>query len=410
MHLVDAIGIAINKRTMPRKAAFFFGSGISLASYPPGAASVGGITDSVFNAEWHFTTAKTFAFGKNPNPLIPDGVTPAVKEFLLCVKNCADEYIKALAKGRAPRLAHYEDLFSLSEQASRPELDHVPNLAVIEFLQRLRRDTSRIHAAFSNPTDGSDSFVSLAQTSCDFLHWVVDHTLRSKVRSRSGLELVSHVAGSVDQLDIFTLNHDTLIEEELSAHGVGYESGFGDRTHGAFSVYQPGWSKASRKVPTRILKLHGSLNWYLYEFPGWARQYAIPDGDPFRGRDQDGNLVNPAEWKAAFLSGTIVKEQRYGLGFWSELLAAFHEHLSQHRFLIFCGYGFGDPGVNMRIYQWACNLPGDNKLIVLTADDEAKFFSDKPPWMHQLRARGQIQLVDKYLQSCTMSDIEHFFS
>ena len=394
---------------MARKAAFFFGSGISLASYPPGVASVWGITDSVFNAEWHFTTAKTFAPGRNPNPIISDDVTPAVKAFLQCVKACADEYIKALSKSRPPRATHYEDLFSLAEQASRPELDHVPNLAVIEFLQRLRRDTASIHSNFSNPVVGSDSFVSLAQTSCEFLHWVVDHTLRTMVRSRSGLGLVPLVAGAVNELDVFTLNHDTLIEEELSAHGLSYESGFGDRTHGSFSVYQPGWSKLPRKVTTRIFKLHGSLNWYLYQFPHWARQYAVPDGDPFHGRDQAGNLVDPVEWKAAFLSGTIVKEQRYGQGFWSELFTAFQDHLSQHRCLIFCGYGFADPGVNMRIHQWARNLPGDNRIVVLTSDDENKFFSDKPAWMHELRSRGQIRLVNKYLQDCSMSDIEPFF-
>lgn len=393
---------------MARKAAFFFGSGISLASYPPGVASVWGITDSIFNADWHFTTAKTFAAGPNPNPLIPDDVTPAVKEFLKCVKNCADEYIKALSKRRPARPLHYEDLFSLAEQASRPELDHVQNLAVIEFLQRLRRDTLPIHSSFANPVAGSDSFVSLAQTACDFLHWVVDHTLRNMVCSRSGLGLIPIVANSVDELDIFTLNHDTLIEEELSANKLGYESGFGDRTHGSFSVYQPGWSKVPRKAVARIFKLHGSLDWYLYHFPGWARQYAVPDGDPFHGRDQAGNLVDPVEWKAAFLSGTIVKEQRYGQGFWSELFSAFQDHLSQHRCLIFCGYGFADPGVNMRIHQWAHNLPGDNKLVILTADDEAKFFSDKPAWMHELRTKRQIHLVNKYLQDCCLADIEPY--
>ena len=393
---------------MARQAAFFFGSGISLASYPRGVASVGGITNSVLNAEWHFTTAKTFEFGSNPNPLIRDDVTPAAKAFLQHVRVCADEYIRVLLKGH-PRASHYEDLFSLAEQASRTETDHVPNLAVIEFLQRLRRDTASIHSVVSNPVGRSDSFVSLAQTSCDLIHWAVDHTLRNMVTVRSGLGLIPVVAGSVDELDIFTLNHDTLIEEELLASGLSFESGFGDRTHGGFSVYQPGWSKTQRQVSTRIFKLHGSLNWYLYQFPGWARQYAVPDGHPFHGRDQQGNLVNPVEWKAAFLSGTIVKEQRYGQGFWGDLLSAFQEHLSKHRFLIFCGYGFGDPGINMRIHQWARNLPGDNKLVVLTADDETKFYSDKPQWMHELRSRGQIQLVDRYLQYCSISDIEQFF-
>src|SRR5215216_135993 len=70
---------------MSRKAAFFFGSGISLASFPRVASAVGsinvasvaGITNSVFNDDWHFTSNGIFLHSPNPNPLIPDDVTPA---------------------------------------------------------------------------------------------------------------------------------------------------------------------------------------------------------------------------------------------------------------------------------------------------------------------------------------------
>lgn len=395
---------------MPKKAAFFFGSGISLSSFPKGVASVGGITDSVFKDDWHLTTAKTFAHGKNPNPLIPDDTTLSVKAFLEKVRECADDYLAHLSRGGKVRPAHYEDLFSLAEQASRPEIDHVPNLAVVEFLRRLRKETHAIHSSFLSPVGGADPFISLAETSCDFLHWVVDHTLRNRMQKRSGLSVLGDAARVVEHLDVFTLNHDTLVEEELKDAGFGHEAGFGDRTHGEFSVYQPGWSEKPRHDKTRIFKLHGSLNWYLYEFPNWARQYAIPDGDPFGGHDQNGQIVNPLGWRAAFLSGTIVKEQHYGQGFWNEIFSGFRTHLSQHTHLIFCGYGFGDPGVNLRLSQWAHdNLEGKNTFVVLTADDEPTFFADKPKWMQQLRSNGQIILVNKYLQNCTLADIEPYF-
>ena len=65
-------------------------------------------------------------------------------------------------------------------------------------------------------------------------------------------------------------------------------------------------------------------------------------------KDQHGDFVHPVEWKAAFLSGTIVKELRYGVGLWAELFSAFRFHLASHTHLICCGYGFGDTGVNQR--------------------------------------------------------------
>src|ERR1017187_7243589 len=138
---------------MPLKAAFFFGSGISLASFPrvtSGAglvniASVTGITNSVFNDDWHLTSNGIFLHGPNPNPLIPDTTTSVAKAFLEKVRDCADDYLAQLALSAPPRAAHYEDFFSRAEQASRAENDYVPNLAVLEFTRRLRRETHHLH-------------------------------------------------------------------------------------------------------------------------------------------------------------------------------------------------------------------------------------------------------------------------
>jgi hypothetical protein len=397
-----------------KKAAFFFGSGISYPSFDMGVASVDGITDAAFTEEWHYTTCKTFAHGKKPSPYIPDDVTPAVLAFLKQVRMCADQYIAYLEKPAKARNSHYEDLFSLAEQASQPESTYVPNLAVVQFLLRLRRDTRSIYSRFKNPVSGSDPFVTLAQLSCDYLHWVVDHVLRCRAKKRAGLSLIVRAAEAVKELDIFTLNHDTLVEEELKHAKLDYEMGFGDRSRGHFSVYQPGWSDLCRPrmASTRIFKLHGSLNWYLYDIPDSPRgfrQYAIPDSDAYHVRDNKGRDVRPADWKAAFLSGTIVKEQRYGYGFWSELFSAFQEYLTHHTHLICCGYGFGDAGVNLRLEQWARNLPGTNTLVVLTPEPEHTYFKSKPVWLQQLRSQGRVRLIPKYLQQCKLTDIARFF-
>lgn len=173
--------------------------------------------------------------------------------------------------------------------------------------------------------------------------------------------MIAEVACAVQRLDVFTLNHDTHIEDELKSAGYDCDAGFKDRKRGQFRVYQPGWAKNGVRKRVRIFKLHGSLNWYLCRFPRWAQQYAIPLVDPFRGLDARGRHVKAVEGKAAFLSGTIVKELHYGEGFFSDLFEDFRAHLSQHTHVIFCGYGFGDSGVNLRLDQWAHNLTGRKK-------------------------------------------------
>ena len=214
-------------------------------------------------------------------------------------------------------------------------------------------------------------------------------------------------------MDVFTLNHDLLVEAQLKSDGIGdVESGFDDRSHGEFSVYRSGWwedaKQPRRKI--RLFKLHGSLNWWFYDFPGWARQYAIPDGDAFHSKDQNGKFLHPIEGKTAFLSGIIVKELRYGVGLWAELFASFRSHLATHTHLICCGYGFGDTGVNQRLVQWMNDrLDGSNRLVILTPDAPESYFSDKPYWLIRLYEERRVIIVPQYLENCSLADLSPYF-
>ena len=375
--------------------------------------SVHEITAAALSDDWYLHSNGRFCPGANPNPLITDEITPVVKDFLKKVADCAADYRAELARPRAAIRPHYEDLFSLAEQAARAETDHVPNLATVEFLRRLRLESAPLHCGFKGGSLGGEGLVGLAFAACEFLHWVVDSKLRSAGKCRRGLDAISKTALAVDALDVFTLNHDTLVENQLAADGIhDIETGFEDRTHGQFSVYRSRWWKctATPRKHVRLFKLHGSLDWWLFDFPGWARQYAIPDGEPDRGKDERGQLVDLVEWKAAFLSGTIVKELRYGLGFWGEQIEGFREHLAAHTTLICCGYGFGDAGVNLRIDQWMCDrLDGSNRLVILTPDAPERYLSDKPHWLIRHFEAGRVHFVPKYFNNCEVSDLRRYF-
>ncbi len=161
-----------------KRAAFFFGSGISRASGKP---CVQQITKSALLGQWHQGSCGRFFPGPHDNPHSirrnEDLVTPAVQEFLATLEGLAREYITALSRASTPRNVHYEDLFSLAEQAWRSDADHVPNLAVVEFIRRLHDETLLQHSAFEDGTSGCTGFVGLAETASNFLHWVVHHQL-----------------------------------------------------------------------------------------------------------------------------------------------------------------------------------------------------------------------------------------
>ena len=390
-----------------RRAAFFFGSGISFAS---GMPSVTQITDAALNENWHLNTNQIFVPGLNQNPGLDDDVTPRVLQFLKEVRICAEDYLSELSRDGTVRAPHYEDLFSLVEQASRTDRDTIPNLAVVEFQRRLKASTEELYTGFESSVTGGEGFSGLAETTCEFLHWVVHHSLSAKIQNPQGLSLISETARAVEELDIFTLNHDRLVETQIRNDGIkNIDDGFNDLDHGEFRVFG-GWKQEGREKVVRLFKLHGSLDWYLYEFPGWARQYAVPTGqDAFHSHNERGHLVRPVEWKAAFLSGTVVKEQRYGLGFWGALIHAFRERLGEHNRLICCGYGFGDVGINQRLQQWANDLPGENQLVILSPDSPEKYLTGKPPWLSELYERRQITFVPHYLEDCEIEDLKPYF-
>ncbi|MBN2069235.1 MAG: SIR2 family protein [Opitutales bacterium] len=394
---------------MGKQAAFFFGSGISYAS---GSPSVDDITIAALKEHWHFCTEGIFLRGVNSNHCIPDQVTPLVQAFLQRLFKIAAD-CKAEVTRITPALPpHYEELFSLSAQIVNVEQDHIPNLAIVDYLRRVRSDTADLYIGYKGGPSGLSDLGGLAEDTCIFLHWVVDSMLRSIGENRKGLGLISEVANSVDNLDVFTLNHDLLVEKQLESNGIFPQMGFDDYDHGDFRVYQTYWWKNTSKPRSkvRMLKLHGSLNWWFYDFPDWARQYAIPNKDPRRCCDQNQRTVNPVDGRSAFLSGTIVKELHYGLAFWGEQLEAFRDHLSNHHRLICCGYGFGDRGINVRIDQWMHNdLNGRNRLVILTPQSKDIFVRNKPYWLIRHIQNNRVDFVENYLENCTLSDLEPYF-
>jgi hypothetical protein len=388
------------------QAAFFFGSGIS---YPSEMPDVYQITNAA-RGKWHLGSDGRFSPGPDQNPDIPDDVTPAVQAFLEKVSDCAADYIAELHRPKAGRKPHYEDLFSLAEQAWRPEMDHVPNLVAVEFLRRLRRETASLHCGFKGKSTGDDGFIALARAACDFLHWVVHYELLSVGKTRRGLGLISEVASSVAALDIFTLNHDVLVEEELAHHRIQVEDGFGNLADAGFRVYCSRWweSESNGRKKVRLLKLHGSINWWRYEFASGETQYAIPFGDPFHAREKSGRFANPRDFRAAFLSGTIVKEMHYGEAFWTEQFEAFRSHLAKHTHLICCGYGFGDSGINNKIFQWMSDHTS-HRLVILTPDSDEDYFEGKPRLLKCFSDKNRIDIVRDYLVNCKIADLEAYF-
>ena len=120
----------------------------------------------------------------------------------------------------------YEDVFFLCQQISLWNIGLSDNSLTTPFMERIERKARPLLRGRRIAARLSD-LASMGRLGCAFIESAVAKALRAKYRS--GLDLILALAKSskVQQLNIITLNHDTLVEQFLSAHKVPLVDGFG---------------------------------------------------------------------------------------------------------------------------------------------------------------------------------------
>lgn len=361
---------------------------------------VGEISDALLNKGWHDQCEFRFAPGGDSSK----GTAKDAQDFIRILKNYIDPHLKL----RANRDAHYEDVYGAAMQIFQDE--------ICEIIDPLLQDSAKsIQESSRQFWEGRDAngypnaFARLAHMGTLLIHWGVFHLL-SPARAPVGMDVVNSVAKAVEELDIFTVNHDLLLENQLKQAGIQFTDGFSEKIG---DVLRFNWSW-NEKISVRLYKLHGSLDWYQFGFPGGIIQFGkVPTKcDPSKCKDADGEdlfLRNPTP---LILIGTTGKERLYGVGFVGEVFLQFHNRLLTYHTLICCGYGWADTGINNRVNQWLMNRT-ENRVIILHGGslDELKqkrFWSKNNRWEH-FKSMGKVIVVPKWLSDCTLADLERFF-
>jgi hypothetical protein len=372
-----------------KQAAFFFGSGIS---YKSKAASVTRITEDLLHGKWEWHTMGRFVRAAQC-----DDKAERVQTFLT---RLSDE-MKSVhsAAGWTP---HYEELFSAVLQIQQHLRDEIVNPIVAPFIRDFAPRIADILAAHS-AIGGRDVFTSLTENTINLANCVV-YELLSEAQVPVEMSAISEVAALTDRVDIFTLNHDLLVERELERTKTKYSDGF-DRQNKDLREFNSGWPNA----PVRIYKLHGSINWFRAELPGYVQYVVplIPDVDHLR--TANGFLVTLFDnGLPYFLSGTNVKEQSYGTYLIGDLFSRLREVLNGHNTLIVSGYGWLDREVNHRLGQWLGDR-AETKLVILHGRDPDEL-RNKPFWrMRWAKYYGKkLEVIPRYLCDCTGTELAKY--
>jgi len=160
-------------------------------------------------------------------------------------------------------------------------------------------------------------------------------------------------AGVVERrsaVKVFTINYDTLFEDALALGCFSYWDGFSGGAV-AYRSYHFGDKEPESGLRAHVIKLHGSIDWYL---GGDDRIWRVRDGDLYPSTTSR-VLIYPQATKYLATQRDPFAAQ---FDLFRRTIGAGAENV-----LVICGYSFGDEHINKEI-ELALQQPG-NKTTIL---------------------------------------------
>jgi hypothetical protein len=390
------------------KINFLLGSGVSIPAKLPG---VGEITQRVLSgdrirvgsgANARYQLDESFS-----QPMDADMQADA-RDQLFAILRLLERlrvHVHRRLELTGPREANYEDLAYIAGQIQDDWSDNRENPALLPFIENLMEDLK----ALPQSGDGHEWLGFLAGQAVDYIRDIVAGMLSQRTDStQTGYLRFFADAVRVDgvaEVNLFTLNHDTLLETYLRTlqPAVRLIDGFGEEIDGIRRwnpmLYDAALGEKTRPV-ARLFKLHGSIDWNI-----WTPTLPPADGsaawpDEFLGTRT--NVLGGAPTKfgrkgePVFLAGTFNKVASYNDGAFLDLHYRFHRTLAESEHLIVIGYGFGDKGVNQRIAEWMGASRTRRMLVIDPKSDNDLKQSARPAISGQIESWRTAQRFDHW--------------
>ena len=382
------------------KLILFLGAGVSV---PSGLPKVDRLTQMILRDPYYQDQERNFIAGRNPDATSRlTYPTPVIRTLLRHISEYDERGTKNAIYRGAPT---YEDIFSLCEAIKLWHLGLADNSIPTSFVESIERAVRPILKGRSLKARIRD-LGSLAIEASRFIEAVVAGALQA--HSVIGLDLILELVTSptIEQLNIVTLNHDTLVEQYLHQACVEIVDGFGPRDGDVRWYDDRVYDSNSCKV--RLFKLHGSINWR--EFIGKARPAIFLGTDIGNILDGEKRQLKLSFRSPSFLSG-VNKAIAYQRGIYADMHFRFHEVLRQCTFVVMSGYGWGDTAMNWRLDTW---LDQDQRNTIILLHPHPEEIAEHSviagsAYDYWIRSR-HLQPVPKWLCEASLGDIEGLWS
>lgn len=259
----------------------------------------------------------------------------------------------------------YEDLYALCQDVnswSAGQSDYAVTGAFVDMIER--------RAGSILPQKSRKARILaigyLAAASARYIQQVVANALAANVPV--GLDLIVEALHdpAIEEVNIVTLNHDTLVEHLLAREGIPFVDGFGEQDGDVRWFDDACYDKSGARV--RLLKLHGSIDWYTFAWSGRVWRPAVTGTNPAKATDHTGKSLKRDAQLPFFLCGGN-KDAWYQHGLFADIHYRFHQVLRRCNRIVMSGFGWGDSGIANQIDRWF-DQKADNRLVLLHRDPQ----------------------------------------
>lgn len=398
----------MNNSYPTQSLAFLFGSGISIPADIPSMSKITNIILHGKGIRRHSTGTYEFGEPLYAHANFNDEYVPKVVSFLNRLKIEIDVYY--LSDNN--RSTNYEDLYYLSSQIHDSELGEYDNPAIQPLIDKILPDIKSLLVGGKKEIRKKWELHQLASESCNYISDVVWHLLNKKPKKIEHLTFVKQCILNDDfqKIFIFTINHDTLLEQFFAQYGIEYIDGFGQPINNVRYWSLDLFDNANQKV--HLFKLHGSINWFSFRSDAQDSDnevIGLPlESDIWHTKNPHGELQRPIDGRPLFLAGTFNKMLYYTSGIYAGIYCRYLENLRSTGMLIICGYGFGDKGVNNSIIDWIYGEPG-RKMFVIHPNSKRLQKSARRAiskhWNLWIK-NGLLKVIEKKVEEVTWSEIQ----
>lgn len=372
-----------------KKISLLLGSGISLYS---GLKNVKSITDTILNTDIvaRNSDMNYYVYSK---PLECNYVK-SIQRLLKYLKNIIVDYHN-YAKIRYE--FNYEELYYILYQISDSESQEYENPAIYPLIQRINKE-------FESELKFYESDLTrYINESKRYIHYIVYQLLQLSNGSLEQFKIISEIEKLTANIDIFTLNHDILLETYFKKENKKFNIGF--EKSGSISVFNR--DLLAKTGGLNLYKLHGSIDWFVFQDKnGSSNLYCVPldyDAQIDRYYKLDERL-GLTDGLPHFLIGTFNKMLNYLSGVYEIVFDIFKNRILSADKMIISGYGFCDKGINMHISHYINQ--SDKELIIVHPDKKQLVETARGNFHINILNNPKVKFVEKLFEDISIDDLK----